>query len=555
MSSAARETTRAEAGGDGARPSGLGARTLGGIGWSGLATVGKAVSTLLVLAILSRLLAPADFGLLGLTWILVDLARRVGQTGIGHALIQRADLTDRHMEVGFTLSAGLGVAVAAAIWLIAPHFARMFGEPVVSELLRALSVAFVIGGVGVVPEHLLRRELRFRQLMVVDLLSYSIGYGIVAVALAFRGFGAWALVWGEIVRVSVRTSALVLYSPPRLRLRLAAREARDLASLGTGLSLTQAFDFMVRVGAHFVVGRWLGTTALGFYTRADRLASLPFEYLNGALFEVLFPAMAERQQRIDRLRLVYLHGLELLSLAKLPVSALMLVSAPEIVAVVLGGQWGETASVLGILALAVPFQTCGILNTASIRASGAAYREAWRQGAHALLVILGAWIGSRWGLGGVAIAIVGAQVVAFALTTRLAAGLLELPPGRLLRCCLPALWVAAWAALALWLTAAQLRAWALPVGATLFLETLAWAAAGAAAVYYAPPFARLRSVPWALAHMPFEALGTPGRCLRSGLIRWAALRGPVRMSPPSADPDEPAPPGDPTRAKGAACAE
>ena len=553
MSSAVREATRTEAGGDRAHPSGLGARTLGGIGWSGLTTVGKALLTLLVLAVLSRLLTPAEFGLLGITWILVDLARRVGQTGIGHALIQRAELTERHIEVGFTLSVALGAAAAAAIWLFAPHFARIFGEPIVSELLRALSIAFVIGGVGVVPEHLLRRNLRFRQLAVVDLLSYLVGYGLVAVALAFQGFGVWALVWGEVARMSTRTAAVTLYSPPRPRLRLAAPEAMDLISPGAGLSLTQGFDFIVRTGGHFIVGRWLGAMSLGFYTRADRLASLPFEYLNGILFEVLFPAMAERRQRVDRLRLVYLHGLEILSLAMLPVAALMLVSAPEIVAVVLGGQWGETVSVLGVLALAVPFQTCGILNTASIRASGAAYREAWRQAAHAFLIVFGAWLGSRWGLNGVAVAIVGAQIIAFLLTTRLAATLLGLRPRRLLRCCLPALWAAVWATSALWLTAAQLRAWKLPAAPTLLIETLVWAAALVAAMYCAPRFARLRSIPWALAHAPLEALGAPGRWLRNGLFRSAAPGDPDGVSSPSADPDGRVPPGGPSKAR--ACAE
>lgn len=553
MSSAAREATRSEAGGDGAPPSHLGARTLRGIGWSGLTTVGKALLTLLVLAVLSRLLTPAEFGLLGIAWILVDLARRVGQTGIGHALIQRAELTERHIDVGFTLSVALGAAVAAAIWLLAPHFARMFGEPIVSELLRALSLAFVIGGVGVVPEHLLRRNLRFRPLAVVDLLSYLVGYGLIAVVLAFRGFGVWALVWGEVARMAIRTAAVTLYSPPRPRLRVSVREARDLISPGAGLSLTQGFDFIVRTGAHFVVGRWLGAMSLGFYTRADRLASLPFEYLNGILFEVLFPAMAERRERVDRLRLVHLHGLEILSLAMLPVGGLMLVSAPEIVAVVLGGRWGETVSVLGILALAVPFQTCGILNTATIRASGAAYREAWRQAAHAFLIVLGAWLGSRWGLNGVAVAIVGAQIIAFVLTTWLAATLLGLRPRRLLRSCLPALWATAWATLALWLTAAQLRAWKLPAGPILLLETLVWAAALVAAMYCAPHFARLRSIPWALAHAPFEALGAPGRCLHSGLLRLTAFGAPDGGPPSSAGPDDRTPPGGPSKAR--PCAE
>ena len=525
MPSTAPEATQVEAGAHAHSPS-LGTRTLDGLRWSSLTVVIKALLTLLVLAVLSRLLTPNDFGLLGIAWILVDLATRVGQTGIGHALIQLDELTERHLEVGFTLSVALGVTVAAALWLFAPHFGRLFDEPVVSELVRVLSVAFVIGGVSVESDHLLRRNLQFKQLMVADLLSYSVGYGLTAMVLAFWGFGAWALVWGEIMRMLIRTVTVALYSPPRLLPRLSVREVTDLISRGIGISLTQVFDFIVRTGGYFVVGRWLGATSLGYYTRADRLASLPFQYLGGNLFEVIFPAMSQRQQRVDRLCVAYLHGIEILLLAVLPVSALVFVSAPRIVAAVLGEQWDETVPILQILALAIPFQTGGVLNIAAIRASGDVYRETWRQAVHAFLVVFGAWFGSRWGLTGVAVAIVGAQIVAYLLMTQLAASLIELRPRHLLRCCRPALWVFAWATFALWLTAAQFRTWALPVGVTLFFEALIWTMAVVLAMYCAPPFARLRSVPWALAHVPFDALGTPGHYLRNGLTWLPAPSGP-----------------------------
>ena len=528
MPATATEATQVEAG-DHAHSTSLGTRTLGGLRWSYLTVVTKALLTLLVLSVLSRLLTPNDFGLLGIAWILVDLATRVGQTGIGHALIQHDELTDHHLEVGFTLSVALGISIAAAIWLFAPHFARLFDEPVVSELLRVLSVAFVIGGVSVVPNHLLRRNLQFKHLMVADLLSYSVGYGLTAMILAFWGFGAWALVWGEITRVLIRTVTMAVYSPPRLRPRLAAREMAGFVSRAAGISFTQVFDFIGHTGGYFVVGRWLGATSLGFYTRADRLASLPALYLGSSLFEVAFPAMAQRQQRVERLRVVYLHGSEMLALAVLPVSALMLVSAPEIVAVVLGGQWDKAVPVLQILALAVPFQTCSILNVAVVRASGAVYRETGRQAAHALLTVFGAWLGSRWGLNGVAIAIVGAQIVVYLLMTQAALSFLGLRPQRFLQCCQPALWASAWAVLALWLTTGQLQAWALPAGLALLLETVIWVAAVVAAMYCAPPFARLLSVPWALAHVPFDVLGTPGRYLRNALGRLPAPRDPRRV--------------------------
>lgn len=519
MSSTGLRNNQSGAAGSGAGATSLSIRALRGLGWSYLAVACKILLTLLVLAILSRLLTPADFGLFGIAWIFMDLATRLGQTGIGHVLIQRDELGDRHVEAAFMLSVMLGIVTGMVVWLLAPLVGRVFDEPVVTRLLRTLSVAFVIAGVGVVSGHLLRRNLRFKQVMSADLLAYSVGYGLTATILAFHGLGVWSVVWGEIVRVLVHTATVILYSPPRLRLRLAARETTDLVSGGTGLSFIQAFDFIIQTASYFAIGRWLGASSLGHYTRADRLASLPFQYVGGSLFEVAFPAMAQRQKQADRLHVVYLHGTEILLLALLPVGVMLLVGAPEIVATVLGGQWGATVPVLQILALAAPLRTCGLLNVAVVRASGAVYGETWRQAAHAFLVVLGAWFGSRWGLAGVAIGMVGAQIVAHLLMAQAALSLLGLGWRRLLRCHLPALWAGAWVALTLWLTAEGSRALEWPAMLALVVEIVVWGVTVVAATYYAPSFVRPLSFSWVLAHLPFEALGTPGRHLRSGL-KW-----------------------------------
>lgn len=503
----------------------LGRRTLGALGWSYTTVVSKALLMLLVLATLSRLLAPRDFGLFAIAWILVELAVRFGHSGIGQALIQLDELTDRHVEAGLTLSVAVGGVITATVWLFAPLIGRLFDEPAVTRPLQALAAAFVIVGVGTVSAHLLRRGLRFKQLMAADLVSYLAGYGLTATALAFRGFGVWALVWGELVRALIYTAVVTLYAPPRLRSRLPIRESAEILFPGAGLAVVQFFDSVVRMGSCFVVGRWLGAASLGYYTRADRLASVPFYYVGGSLFEVAFPAMAREQRRLDRLRLVHFHCMELLSLATLPLSVLMFMGAPEIVAVVLGGQWDATVSVLQVLALAIPFQTCGVLNVAAVRANGAVRQETWRQAAHAVLVVLGAWFGSRWGLIGVAVAMVGAQAAAYLIMAQAALSLLGVRWRQLLQRWLPALWAGAWSALALWLTVGWLRALALPGVAALSAEAVVWGAAAAAALVCAPSFARLRSLPWALANFPFDALGPPGRCLRSGLRRLPSSRG------------------------------
>lgn len=503
-------------GGDGSEKS-LSERTLSGLGWSYLATFIKGFLSLLVLVILARLIAPVQFGLFGIAWIFMIIGGRFGQSFVGPAIIQRPELTRRHIEAGFTLSLIIGSAVTALFWLLAPLVGEFFREPTAARVLQVLSIIFIINGVGCVPVHLLRRDLRFRELMIADVMAYSVGYGVVAVTLAFQGYGVWSLVWGEIMCKLVHTIVVLCYTHVRLYPRWALQEARDLLSTGAGFSLARMFEFIARQGGHFIIGRWLGATSLGYYTRADKLILAPKNYVSQNLFQVLFPAMAQRQQGIERLATVYLHGLEILSMVALPLSAMLFLAAPEIVFVILGGQWEPVVVLLQILAVAVLFQMCDVLNIAAIGAVGAVYRQAWRQGLHAVLVVTGAWYASRWGLQSVVMVIVGAQVIAYLLLTQLSVSVLDLDLRRLMRCCLPALWVSAWTVMALWPTALMVRATALPVLPALLVELLVWFSTVIAAICYAPAFARPSSLPWATRNVPFEALGTPGHYLRTGL--------------------------------------
>ena len=140
------------------RETSLSERTLSGLGWSYLSTFTRALLSLLVLVILARLLTPVDFGLLAIAWIFILLGARFGQSVVGPAIVQRYELTDRHIQVGFTLSMAVGVAIMAIIWLLAPLVGEFFNEPGAARVLQVLSVIFVINGIGVVPVHLLRRK-------------------------------------------------------------------------------------------------------------------------------------------------------------------------------------------------------------------------------------------------------------------------------------------------------------------------------------------------------------------------------------------------------------
>lgn len=503
-------------------------RTQAGLKWSYLVVIVQALLSLLVLAILSRLLSPVDFGRIGIALIFVALAETISRMGIGPALVQRSNLTPRHIEAAFTLSMVFGFGMTVAVWLFAPLGGLFFGDPVIPQILSILCVAFIITGFGNVSEHMLRRQLEFRHLASADILSYAVGNGLTTIVMAFLDFGVWSLVWGTIVRHATYTLLVVRYSPPPFRIRPAVRETIDLFNYGTGSSFLYMFNFIAQQSGPFVIGRLLGAVSLGYYTRAHSLIS-PALRLSFTLINVLFPAVSERQHQKENLRVIYFHGMEILSLVALPIGILMYASAPEVVVVVLGGQWAAVVPVLQIFALAMPFIMCDAMNPPFIRGLGAVYREMNRQAVFAALVFFGAWFGSGWGLAGVVVAIVIAWVVLYFCMTQLALSLLGGCWRELLWRYLPALWVGGWTAFTLWLSVLLLRDTSLPVTAKLAIELLVWNFAVFAAVYFTPSFIRPAFVDWIVVNVRFDAMGRSGYYLGKILTRlnkrWATASG------------------------------
>jgi teichuronic acid exporter len=176
--------------------SGLTRRTVTGLLWAAWGKTAHALLQLAILAVLARLLAPADFGVVSAALVVIGLSSIFSQLGLGPALVQRPELEDRHTDSAFVASIAFGVGLGALVWIVAPHAATFFRIADVKPVLHALAVVFPLQGVSVVAESLAKRELRFRWIANVAVISYGLGYGAVGIALAAYGLGVWSLVLG-----------------------------------------------------------------------------------------------------------------------------------------------------------------------------------------------------------------------------------------------------------------------------------------------------------------------------------------------------------------------
>ena len=430
---------------------------LAGLGWSYLSAGLYAVLQLAVIGILAHILDPAAFGLLGMALIFTNIAERLGQVGIGPALVQREQLTDLHRNVGATMGIILGFIMAGVLILLAPLFASFFREPALTAIIRVLSLLFVFDGFALLSDITLQRELRFRELAAIENLAYFFGAGLIGIGGALLGWGVWALV---ISQLALRFFRLVLFRwfiPISYTWSLDKSALRDLLSKGFGFSAGRLLSFVALYGDNFVVGRTLGPAALGIYSRSYQLMTLPSTYVGQMADRVLFPALSGRQKDKTALGNAMLILIEVLALVSMPISVIMLLASQEIIGFLLGKNWNEAIAVLQILAYGVFFRAGYKCGDTIIRSIGDVYKHAAIQGVYALCIVVGSLVGARWGTSGVAWGVLTAVFLNYLMMSQRALKLVGLSWSTYLNAHRSALWISIWIGLILFLTLPNLR--------------------------------------------------------------------------------------------------
>lgn len=408
--------------------SSLETRTLKGLLWTFGGTAAQTIVNAVVVVVLARLLTPQEYGIIGAALIVVNLAQIFVQLGVGPALVQLPIINSLHIRSSFTISVLIGIGFGGLIAIFARQFAGFFGAHELTAVLRTLSVVFPLTSLAAVGRALLQRSMNFRALAVIDLISFASGYGLVGIVSAAAGLGIWALVAANIGQTLLATILILHGTRSSFGLGWYRKEARELLVYGAGHSLARIANYIANQADNLVVGRQLPTEALGLYTRAYQLMMLPTNLIGQVLDRVMFPAFASIQEKPERLRRAFVLSQGIVALTALPLTALMFVLAPDIIAVLLGSLWLDVVEPFRILILVLVFRTAYKLSDSLARATGAVYRRAWRQWIYAAAVLVGAVVGnSIAGLLGVASGVAFAVVLNYFLMLQLSLRLTAVP--------------------------------------------------------------------------------------------------------------------------------
>jgi len=218
-----------------------------GVAWSGLAQMGAQFVALVVSVILTRLLSPQDFGLVGMVLVFTNFASVFADMGFGVALVQKLDVTQHHKNAVFWISIVIGAVTTLIMAAAAPLIASFYNVPEVQPLAVAISLIFFINAFATVKVALLQKAMDFRKIAAAQLTSTVIS-GLVALYLAFSGFGVWSLVAMYIASAIVNVAVLWMITPWRPDFSLQWHALKDLSKFTMNLLGFSVFNYWTRNG-------------------------------------------------------------------------------------------------------------------------------------------------------------------------------------------------------------------------------------------------------------------------------------------------------------------
>ncbi len=385
-------------------------KVMHGFGWlAGANFVGQLLTWVMTIVIM-RLLSPSDYGLLAMASIFVALLAMLAAAGLGPAIVQSTAIDEQKLKQLFSVIMMVNAVLTLSLMAAAPAIAAFFNEPRLTDVVRVLSLQFVISAFAVVPEALLARALKFKARAFIDLTA-NVSGGVATLWLAYSGYGVWSLVAGSTLTVLGKSIGLNLVSPYVRWPGLSVAGLKPLLAYGGNVTASRILWFFYSQADIFIAGKLLGKETLGFYSVAMHLASLPVQKLSGMLNQVAFPAFAQIQQDPGLVARHVLKAVRILGFFAFPVLWGISSIAPELVRLVLGAKWELAILPLQILPLVMPFRMISNFLPAAVDAVGRPDISVKNLVTASVIMPLSFVVGSQYGVAGLSMS----WVVAFPL--------------------------------------------------------------------------------------------------------------------------------------------
>lgn len=372
-----------------------------GVKWTSVSTMGRRVLGLLANIVFARLLEPGDFGLVAMAGVMLGFIDIFKDLGTGSALVRAKNPGESLLSSVFWLNCGFGVLMTAVVVLLSPLIADFYNEPRVQPVLAVMAVSFLLSSLSIVHSSMLTRQMSFESMAKVELASSVLSYAI-GIGAALLGHGVWSLVYQVVANSLLGTVLTWMISRWRPRLLFVWTEIRAITGYSLNLAGYNIFYYFAQNLDNLLIGRFLGTEALGLYDLAYKLMAFPMQAISAVFARVMTPYYAQAQDDLPRFRAAFLRVAAAIAFVTFPLMFGLLAVREHFVFTVFGASW---TAVIPLLAMFAPLAAIRsvLTTTGSIFVATGRTDLQLRWGVVSNLVVFaGLAAGLQWGIVGVA---------------------------------------------------------------------------------------------------------------------------------------------------------
>lgn len=355
--------------------------------------------------ILARLLMPSDFGCIGMLAIFVVVAQIIVDGGFGSALIQKEEPTQVDYSTIFYWNLFFSIGLYLILFAFAPVIASFYRMPLLCIVLRVLGLILLINALGVIQINRLRKQLAFRLIAIVNIVSYLMA-AIIAVLMALNGYGVWSLVILQLLFSLFSVSFFWICTRWYPSFCFSQESLKALFKYGGFLLFSNILQEICKNLQGLIIGRKFSSMQMGLYSQAKRLGDVSYYILPNVIVQVMFPVYSQLQSDVDSLRNMLRMNVRVISFITFPLVVLLILIASPLINFLYGEKWLASVSYFQILCIGGLFVCLQNINYYAIAALGKSktlFHWSFYKWGMLLLFLL---IGMNWGMYGILIGMV-----------------------------------------------------------------------------------------------------------------------------------------------------
>lgn len=300
--------------------------------------------------LLARILSPEEFGLVGMSMVLVNILKIAQDMGLAAALVQNNNNSSLTYSSVFYINLVFGLFFSSAIFFSAPLVGSFYENDTITHIVKLLSISYFISSLYIVQSTILKIELDFKNLTLRD-VGAQVGAGILAVIFALRGFGVMALVIQLIASELFKLVLIIKVSKWQPRAEFSWGEVKKLTSFSAYFLMTRFLGQVTKEIDTLAVGKLFTPAVLGYYTRANSLNQLINKNSSNSLTNVFFPVLSKVKHDIQKFNEIYLKIIEIISGISFFITGLFFLTGEQIIIGLFGEKWGPSVPIFQILVL------------------------------------------------------------------------------------------------------------------------------------------------------------------------------------------------------------